>query len=126
MDFVTGGAHNGKLAWALTHYGSEAKVLRKGNSLENLGNLVIVDQVEQIIGSPELDADQFFRELWQWEQSSPVYQLVLIGTDITGGVVPAEREMREWRDKIGFYYQQFTKEAESVYRIWYGIAQQLK
>nr|WP_256522137.1 bifunctional adenosylcobinamide kinase/adenosylcobinamide-phosphate guanylyltransferase [Halobacillus sp. A5] len=64
--------------------------------------------------------------MWEWEHSRPDHQLIIIGTDVTGGIVPVEKEHREWRDNVGLHYQQFIKEAESVYRIWYGIPQQLK
>ncbi|MFG6147768.1 bifunctional adenosylcobinamide kinase/adenosylcobinamide-phosphate guanylyltransferase [Halobacillus sp. B23F22_1] len=126
MDFITGGAHNGKLAWALQHYEGEATVIRAREAFdEEAASLVIVDQVETIIGEWS-SAEEFFQKLVEWELRKEVRQLVFIGTDITSGIVPVEAKERQWRDEVGFQYQQFMKDAETVYRIWFGIPQQLK
>nr|WP_281063594.1 bifunctional adenosylcobinamide kinase/adenosylcobinamide-phosphate guanylyltransferase [Halobacillus andaensis] len=110
----------------MQHYEGEAAVIRQRNAFDKgAASLVIVDQVETMIGERN-DAQKFFQKLMDWERDNDVRQLVFIGTDITSGIVPMEAKDRKWRDDVGFQYQQFMKDAEAVYRIWFGIPQQIK
>ncbi len=72
---------------------------------------------------------QFFAqcEAWlAWEQTEPERTLILIGNDLSKGVVPVEKENRLWRDVTGWCYQDLTTMAAQVDLIWYGIATRLK
>jgi adenosyl cobinamide kinase/adenosyl cobinamide phosphate guanylyltransferase len=62
----------------------------------------------------------------QWEREITGRQLVVIGSDITKGIVPIDKEDRKWRDMTGWVYQDIVKKSERVDLIWYGINQQLK
>lgn len=133
MDFVTGGAFNGKLDWVIRNYDSDCTILQTEGELTNVDtNILIVDKLEDIIYkycSDEADAtsewQSYYHALLEWERTAVSHQLIMIGTDITGGIVPVEQQDRLWRDKLGFVYQQLTKDAEHVFRVWFGIAQQL-
>jgi adenosyl cobinamide kinase/adenosyl cobinamide phosphate guanylyltransferase len=50
----------------------------------------------------------------------------VIGSDITKGVVPLEKENRIWRDLTGWAYQDTAAKAEKVDIIWYGLNQTMK
>lgn len=56
----------------------------------------------------------------------PSRKLVIIGTDISKGIVPLEKENRLWRDFTGWVYQDLVAKAERVDVIWYGINQIMK
>ncbi|WP_394172482.1 hypothetical protein [Guptibacillus hwajinpoensis] len=51
---------------------------------------------------------------------------MIIGTDITQGILPFEREEQDWRELTGWAYQDLTDAADRVDVIWYGLNQQLK
>ena len=52
--------------------------------------------------------------------------VILIGTDITKGIVPIEAENRVWRDVTGRVYQDTVSICNRVDLIWYGINKRLK
>lgn len=62
----------------------------------------------------------------RWEQEAEGRKLVVIGTDMSKGVVPMDRFMRLWRDEVGWCYQQLMKQADIAHMIWYQIPQVLK
>lgn len=77
---------------------------------------------------------QYWQELFnQWralerqDAAGDVYRpVIIIGSDITRGVVPLEKELRAWRDLVGWVYQDAVTLAERVDQVWYGIATTLK
>lgn len=58
------------------------------------------------------------KEKWQ--------EKVLICTDLSSGIVPFEKELREWREMVGRTVVYLGKEAEEVTRLFCGIPQRLK
>ncbi|WP_404451241.1 bifunctional adenosylcobinamide kinase/adenosylcobinamide-phosphate guanylyltransferase [Virgibacillus necropolis] len=134
MDFITGGAYNGMLDWAMENYDSDCTILQAGQEYKDVHtNILIVDKLEEIIYKYWNDQEdgtkqwrEYYQALMKWERTATSHQLIMIGTDITGGIVPVEQKDRLWRDRLGFIYQQLTKDAECVFRIWFGISQQLK
>lgn len=58
------------------------------------------------------------KETWQ--------KKVLICTDLSSGIVPLEKELREWREMVGRTMVYLGKEAEEVTRLFCGIPQRLK
>ncbi|UOQ95402.1 bifunctional adenosylcobinamide kinase/adenosylcobinamide-phosphate guanylyltransferase [Halobacillus shinanisalinarum] len=134
MDFVTGGAYNGKLDWVIENYDSDYTILKEDQQSGSVDTpLLIVDKLENRIynylsnqGEEGEKWQKYYDTLMKWEQTLTSRQLVIIGTDITGGIVPMDKQNRLWRDKTGFFYQQLTKDAQRVFRVWFGIPQQLK
>lgn len=142
MHFVTGGAFNGKRAWVkgefphavwLSAYRSD--LLTKGVP-ENFENDVVVFEglelwVREILMEKSLEESRvYFRDVWEallsWEMSNHQHRIVIIGTDITKGIVPIEREERTWRDLTGWVYQDLAKKCERMDVIWYGMNQTIK
>ena len=74
------------------------------------------------------------REIWNtainqwifWEKAESNRKLVVIGNDITKGIVPMEKENRLWRDVTGWAYQELAAKADKVDIIWYGLNQTIK
>lgn len=146
MHFVTGGAFNGKSKWVKEYYQSEdtpclwLSAYESGLALENLtefeeGSLIVLEGIEIWLRdwTEQLDI-QLVREKWQylllswleWERADRQRKVILIGNDITKGIVPIRAEDRKWRDVTGWAYQDVVKSAERVDLIWYGISQQIK
>ena len=51
---------------------------------------------------------------------------ILTGDEIGSGVVPMDPFERRWRDETGFLYQYLAREAETVERVWAGLAVKIK
>lgn len=142
MHFVTGGAFNGKSKWVREQYKLDDLEhtwisAYKGEEIPELHNkkIIVLEGLEvwfrKVTRSIPADAS---REKWQslvrewlkWESKDEERKLVLIGNDISKGIVPIAPEDRLWRDATGWVYQDLVSAAERVDLIWYGISQKLK
>jgi adenosylcobinamide kinase / adenosylcobinamide-phosphate guanylyltransferase len=144
MHFIIGGAFNGKRAWVKKNY----QVFERHqwvSAYENQSlpinlndfdlDVLVLEGVEKWLKelTENVDAGQC-REIWNhcvenwltWEQGSSHRQLVVIGTDITKGIVPLEVENRLWRDVTGWAYQDIAAKSVKVDVIWYGLNQNIK
>jgi adenosyl cobinamide kinase/adenosyl cobinamide phosphate guanylyltransferase len=96
--------------------------------------ITIIFGIEQVIDKfLEQDLDrarelfrQWLQRLTDWEESSPQHKLFIIGCDIGKGIVPIDVKHRNWRDLVGWCYQDIVEKAERVDLIWYGINQRIK
>ncbi|WML27017.1 bifunctional adenosylcobinamide kinase/adenosylcobinamide-phosphate guanylyltransferase [Neobacillus sp. OS1-33] len=144
MHFIIGGAFNGKRAWVKNYYkvfehnhwisAYETQTIPKElNTFDQ--DLLVIEGVEIWLKnlSASMGADKC-RVLWAncldnwltWEKAALQRQLVVIGTDITKGIVPIEAENRLWRDITGWAYQDTAAKSEKVDVIWYGLNQTIK
>lgn len=147
MHFVTGGAYNGKKSWVTAHYALDVTEhvwlnaykeddLRQPTDQSRQSTIIVLEGVEQWIYTYlrlEQSTDSLLKSLqselnkWlEWEEQSRDHQLIMIGADITKGIVPIEKQDRYWRDITGWIYQYVAKQAERVDVIWYGIAEKIK
>ncbi|MBN8234836.1 bifunctional adenosylcobinamide kinase/adenosylcobinamide-phosphate guanylyltransferase [Halobacillus kuroshimensis] len=130
MEFVTGGAYNGKGKWArdmwLNHYKEHTWMDMKSQEVHMPDtDQLVVENIEFMARETE-EGWSWLKPLLLWESQAPQRRLLLIGTDITRGIVPLEKSDREWRDRTGFLYQRIMEEAAHAYVVWFGIAEQLK
>ena len=51
---------------------------------------------------------------------------VITGDEISSGVIPVDKFERQWRDETGRVYQFFSSRADSVERVFAGLAIKLK
>jgi adenosyl cobinamide kinase/adenosyl cobinamide phosphate guanylyltransferase len=143
LHFITGGAFNGKRAWVKKIYQVE-----KGDNwisayenhplpicISHHQHFVILEGIEIWLKYlTEQFAIQQSREFWnsclnnwlKWEKEKLNRKLIVIGSDITKGIVPLEKENRIWRDLTGWAYQDTAAKAEKVDVIWYGLNQTMK
>lgn len=143
MHFITGGAFNGKRSWVETTYELKNSNRHRWISaysndslpeaLENISEeTIVIEGVETWIRNEllyhknPLNKWDKLLEDWISFETQENRRLVLIGSDITKGIVPVTREEREWRDLTGRCYQQISTKADRVDLIWYGLNQQLK
>ncbi|MDQ0273234.1 bifunctional adenosylcobinamide kinase/adenosylcobinamide-phosphate guanylyltransferase [Cytobacillus purgationiresistens] len=145
MHFITGGAFNGKSKWVCKQYGitksngiwiSAYRGSAIPNSLERTheNGVIVFEGIEYWVKDwleyGEKDALQRWQNIlqdWQlWEKSHPLRKVILIGTDITKGIVPISAEERTWRDVTGRVFQATAKTSSQMDLIWYGISQKIK
>jgi adenosyl cobinamide kinase/adenosyl cobinamide phosphate guanylyltransferase len=144
MHFIIGGAFNGKRAWVKKTYqvSMQANWLSAYNHDPLPTNLMDIEEPVIILEGVELwlkDLTKNYdvnhsREIWNrckenwftWEKAGANRKLVVIGTDITKGIVPLEVENRVWRDVTGWAYQDMAAKSDKVDVIWYGLSQNIK
>ncbi|MFT8320218.1 MAG: bifunctional adenosylcobinamide kinase/adenosylcobinamide-phosphate guanylyltransferase [Bacillus sp. (in: firmicutes)] len=146
MHFITGGSFNGKKRWALNFYQltfdkEEMKVVRFYDKediedlLEVTKPFLLLEGIEYWIRHKIMTLEEdkiydyfytFFKRLKDWENSGDNHQVILIGSDITKGIVPIKKEDRLWRDVTGRIFQEAVRMADRVDVVWYGLHDQLK
>ncbi|MGX2961840.1 bifunctional adenosylcobinamide kinase/adenosylcobinamide-phosphate guanylyltransferase [Peribacillus sp. JNUCC 23] len=141
MHFVTGGAYNGKRKWVrslheqtqwLSAYYDYPLPLRSNDFLEKK---IVLEGIEMWIKNDVESSDgsniranwKTYIQTWHdWEQEQGDRRIIIIGTDISKGIVPMNKLDRTWRDVTGWIYQDLTVLSNRVDIIWYGLNQQLK
>jgi adenosylcobinamide kinase / adenosylcobinamide-phosphate guanylyltransferase len=144
LHFVTGGAFNGKRAWVKKIYDADDKAVwisayedcQLPTDLTKMNQRVLIfEGIEMWLkGLLEQYDINKVREIWNvcldhwlaWEKAGNSRHVVVIGTDITKGIVPVESENRRWRDAAGWAYQDTAAKATRVDVIWYGINYTMK
>lgn len=147
MHFVSGGAYNGKANWIKTYYelnkinnenyhwisAYDDKPLPEDLSTFS-GRLIIIEGIEQwilqLIERRSIDEvrrefEVILKKWYQWAEDEK-HRLIIIGTDISKGIVPIDDTLRKWRDVTGFIYQDIVKNCHAFHYVWYGIGKQLK
>lgn len=124
MHVIFGGAFNGKRAYVEERVqGQNVQWLNAQEDIPvRLSNteVVVVFGVEHLL---EKKLEEWLEHLEQWNEE---VEVIVIATEIGRGIVPMEASMRKLRDDVGRFYQRLFTKAESVTRIWYGIAQTIK
>lgn len=143
MHFVTGGYFNGKSKWVREQYGLLERddytwiSAYKNDGLNDLFHkegIYIIEgievflrkMIEQDIQSIREQIRKFIVKGLAWESACKNRELIMIGTDISKGIVPIDKKDRLWRDMTGWVYQDIVSQSEKVDVIWYGISSKLK
>ena len=128
MHIVFGGAYNGKRQYVLTQLADEPYEEYRGEIPNAARNTVIISNFEQLVMTyrqmDELEVAQTI--VAQITRLSKQAKVICICNDIGRGIVPIDKDERFIRDACGRVYQALFKEAESIIRIWYGIAERIK
>ena len=125
MDFIIGGAYQGKLTFAKNKYGLKDDDIFTCTEDGRVDFTAwCVRHIEEFtfwcVRNGEDPVAYFKEHRTAWENS------VLICRDIFCGVVPMETEMRAWREQTGRLCAYLSGEAQSVSRIFCGLEQKLK
>ena len=125
MEFIIGGAYQGKLDCALKKYNlteNEIFTCTEEHGIEFGARCIYkIEEFTLWCVRNGRDATEIFKENREkWENS------VLICMDIFCGVVPLGADMRAWRDMTGRLCAYLSEEAASVTRMFCGLEQRLK
>ncbi|RBW70325.1 bifunctional adenosylcobinamide kinase/adenosylcobinamide-phosphate guanylyltransferase [Bacillus taeanensis] len=147
MHFVTGGAFNGKKKWVTTTYhisadncswfsGYNDSSIKMISSIKELSSITVIEGLEQFVKNTLTHSSDLeeVRDFWKalfikwhkWESEADTRTLIVIGQDMSKGIVPIHKQDRNWRDLVGWCYQDLTQTCDKVTTIWYGISQPLK
>ncbi len=123
MHLISGGRHMGKKAFAQKLYGGFKNICDLKNNYELFNADLIInfhDGVKNLM-LKNIDPINYFCERLNLLEHS-----VIIGDDISCGVVPVDEFERRWRDNTGYLYQVLAERAERVDYIWAGLNFKLK
>lgn len=124
MEFIIGGAYQGKLDYAKQAHSIQDKDVFHCQGCEIDFTKPCINHIEEFVLAcirADVDPILYFKKHWEdWRHS------VLICMDLSSGVVPLEAEMRQWRNLTGKLCQYLSREASSVTRIFCGLEQKLK
>lgn len=133
MHIIFGGAFNGKQQFVKNLCNKQAKRTHFYSGevpieIYTKQDIVVIQQLEQLLLPLEhlgeiQAATTIAEQLFQLDQKT---QLICICTDMSRGVVPIDKTQRFLRDATGRLYQQLFEQSESITRIWYGLAENLK
>lgn len=119
MDFIIGGAYQGKLEYA------KEKYKLNDNDIFTCKDELDIDLTKRCIYHFEKYAKALSRvdkeELPEFRDDA-----IIIMDDIFCGVVPIDPEIRKFRETAGRLGGQLTKKANTVTRLFCGIAQEIK
>jgi len=136
MYLIFGGAYQGKLDYAKERFQLNEEDIffcgaGNGKGEEDRSNPPYIDFSKKAVDGLEdfvlhcvrcgMEAKDYLianREQWR--------DTVFICTDISSGVVPCEKELRDWREMVGRTLMYLGKEAEEVTRIFCGLPQKIK
>ena len=125
MILIFGGSYQGKLEFAKETFGvTENDVFTCTVDSE-------IDWAKKVL----YNLDQaFLRHVREGKESRDVLKdhldqlkdKILIVNDISQGIVPMERENRDWREMTGRAMLYISKEADEVYRVFCGLGSKIK
>jgi len=124
MTFIFGGAHQGMEEYVRNELGiSEICVLDENTRELDLSKKAFCGVERFVLGCVRRgeNAKEYFES-----RLGALDGAVLIGVDLSCGVVPMEAEMRFWRDENGRVNNLLAAHARRVVRLFCGIAQVLK
>lgn len=124
MHVIFGGAFNGKRAYVENRI--QGRSVQWMNAEEDIPVLLSNTEVVVVYGVENLVQTKLEEWLEHLERWNMKFEVIVIATEIGRGIVPMEATARRLRDDVGRFYQQLFTKAESVTRIWYGIAQTIK
>jgi len=117
MILVTGGAAQGKLAWALAHSGYAGE-MASGDPHAPVPILTGLEETVRGVLEEGGDPESLLPALRGKEY--------VLCREVGCGIVPADPGERAWREAVGRLCCQLAREADGVVRLWWGIPQWLK
>ena len=123
MVVIFGGAYQGKVEFAKETFGiSDSDIFYCSEDLEiDFSKNVFADLHKFILQCAKegLEAKAIL-------ENHDLSDCIFIVDDISQGVVPMDKDLRAWREMVGRTMLYLSKEADSVYRVFCGIGQQIK
>ena len=125
MIFITGGAYQGKTAFALSIEDiGQTEVFSCDADLQALPQRRVITHIERFhLGLTRRGLSTV--DYWQ-ENADRFPDAILIADDISCGVVPVDPVERAWREACGQANAFIAARADQVYRVFCGLAVRLK
>ena len=125
MEVYIGGRAQGKLAFVREKYPQKTKIADgKYAAQEECLRAEIIDHFHLYLGRFGADAAAALRSAERICRENP--EVIIICDEIGCGIVPVDAFERAYRDEAGRLCQLLAREAGAVYRVIFGIGQQIK
>ena len=126
MILIFGGAYQGKLAYALERFNPADKDVHRccDEDAEMPEGSIIIYEIDKWILAlikAGADADEAVGRFIEANRGA-----VVICNDISCGIVPADPQMRQWREATGRAMARIAAESDEVIRLFCGIASRVK
>ena len=126
MIIIFGGAYQGKLAYAMERFGltrDDVYTCGDGDTAMPGGKPVIQGLDRWIFALVQADKD-VLQEMRQFAQLNG--DAIVICDDISCGVVPADPELRKWREAVGRSLGMLAQGSDEVIRMFCSIPTRIK
>ena len=124
MIFIIGGSYQGKTEFAKQKFNlTDADIFVCADTHVNLNAKCIAHIERFALACVQNDSEP--KAFWE-EHRTELQDKILIADDISCGVVPMDATMRAWREASGRANNALANEADEVYRVFCGLAQELK
>lgn len=121
MILITGGSYQGKLEYAKSRFSLADGDICLGGVDFSKKCLAYVERYALEAVKTGVEPADIFRE-----NADRLRDRIVITTDISGGVVPVDPELRAWREACGRMNSFLASCADEVWRLFCGIPQRLK
>lgn len=122
MRLVIGGFRQGKLHYTMERYGVTPDEVAE--DFKESENARIFHNFQQAVQKALSAGEDPRKKLEDLLNVNP--ELIVICDEVGCGVVPVDREERIWRETVGRLCCTLAQRAESVERVFCGLAQRLK
>ena len=122
MRLVIGGFRQGKLHYTMERYGVAPDEVAE--DFKESENARIFHNFQQAVQKALSAGEDPRKKLEDLLNVNP--ELIVICDEVGCGVVPVDREERIWRETVGRLCCTLAQRAESVERVFCGLAQRLK
>jgi len=125
MILIIGGAYQGKLNYVVEKYGEDKSIYKcSEGKLEIDFSKDIINSFHLLVLSQMRESQNTVEYIKQ--NISKFKDKIIIAEDISCGVVPIDKEMRLWRERLGHSLCHLSKESDEVVRIFYGLGTKVK
>lgn len=123
MVVIFGGAYQGKIDFAKETFNIDDSDIFY--CTEDLG----IDYSKKVIADLHKFVLKCVKEGFEAKEilgNHDLSDFIFIMDDVSQGVVPMDKDLRAWREMAGRTMLYLSKEADSVYRVFCGLGQQIK
>ena len=126
MILIFGGAHQGKLTYALERFNLAENEVHKcsDDDIDTPGNKKIVYEIDKWIFAlvkKDINVEEAVRHF-----IDDNYDAIVICNDISCGVVPIDPVLRQWREAVGRSLAMLSRISDEVIRLFCGIPTKIK
>lgn len=125
LHLILGGKYMGKELYARDLYGEFDVIYNLAHDMpENIiraGLIINLHMGIKHLLTRGINAQKFFTS-----KLEILGHCVIIGDEISSGIIPTDEFDRKWRDETGLVYQLLAREADIVDRIFAGLVLRLK